>query len=111
MKNLPYYKGGTRQKQEYHLLFNGNLKELEFDTFEEFCKRANKILYTYTKYKKEINFVAYKQYIYNKKLNINTKLDNAMKDKCIEWLLSLEYEDISINDLYSLLGMAKKGKK
>lgn len=111
MKNLPYYKGGTCERQEYHLSFKGNLKELEFNDFEDFCKRANKILSTFMKYENEISLTSYKKYIYNKKLNENPKLNEALKDKCFEWILSSEYDDISMNDLYSLLGMIKKGKK
>jgi hypothetical protein len=109
MKNLPYYKGGTRQKQEFHLSFKGNLKELEFVDFEDFCNRADIILKTYIKYRKEIDRKAYKEYIYSKKFN--TTIDDALKDKCYEWILSSEYELISKNDLYSLLGMIKRGKK
>lgn len=110
MKNLPYFGGGACKKQEIHLSFKGNLKELEFVSFEDFCKRADKILLTYIKYKNEIPLIGYKQYIYNKKLNENEKLNEAMKDKCFEWIMSSEYDEISMNDLYSLLGMEKKGK-
>lgn len=109
MKNLPLYEGGTRQKQEYHLSFKGNLKELEFTDFEDFCTRADIILYTYTKYQNEVDLRAYKDYIYKKEFN--TSLDEALKDKCFEWILSNEYDSISKNDLYSLLGMIKRGKK
>lgn len=111
MKNLPYHKGGSCEKQKIELSFSGNLKELEFDTFEDFCKRANEILYVYTKYKKQIKLIEYKTYIYNKTLSQNKQLDNAMKDKCFEWIISLDYDEITINDLYSLLGLEKKGKK
>lgn len=111
MKNLPYFEGGTCKKNKNKLSFKGNLKALEFDDFNDFCNRADKILYTYTKYKKNINLTEYKSYIYNKTLSSNEQLDNAMKDKCFEWIISLEYDDISINDLYSLLGLEKKGKK
>lgn len=107
MKNLPYFKGGTRQKQEYHLSFKGSLKELEFDNYEDFCKRADEILYTYTKYK--VDRHSYKKYIYSRKLSDEPTMDNALKDKCFEWIISNEYEKIDKNDLYSLLGMIKKG--
>lgn len=110
MKNLPYFKGGTCEKKKNIISFKGNLKALQFDTFEEFCINADTILYTYTKYKKEIDLIAYKEYIYSKKLDEDLKMDNAMKDKCFEWIISLEYDDLSKNDLYSLLGKAKKGK-
>ena len=109
MKNLPYYKGGTCEKPKSHLSFNGHLKELKFSTFEDFCNRADKIIYTYMKYKKDIDLKAYKEYIYSKKLCSNERLDNAMKDKCFEWIISYEYEDITLNDLYALLGLYKKG--
>ena len=106
MKNLPYFKGGTCEKQKNKLLFKGNLKELEFTDFEDFCNRAVAILNTYKKYK--VDRHSYKEYIYSK--NFNTNLDSAIKDKCFEWILSSEYEKISKNDLYSLLGLVKKGK-
>ena len=111
MKNLPYLKGGTCEKRENHISFRGELKKLMFIDFEEFCNRADEILYTYTKYKKDISLIAYKEYIYSKILSQDKKMDNAMKEKCFEWILSSEYEQISTNDLYSLLGMAKKGNK
>ena len=111
MKNLPYFRGGTCEEQEIELSFNGSLKALEFSTFEEFCNNADEILYTYTKHKKVINLKEYKKYIYSKKLCDDPKMDNAMKEKCFEWILSFEYDDISKNDLYSLLGKYKKGKK
>lgn len=111
MKNLPYYKGGTCEKQKYRLSFNGNLKNLEFSTYEEFCCKAELIFYTFSRYRKEVNFIAYKEYIYSKKLDDDPRLNNAMHDKCLEWILGCEYEPISLNDLYSLIGIAKKGKK
>lgn len=110
MKNLPYFKGGTCKNQEIHISFKGILKELEFVDFEDFCNKADKILYIYTKYKNEINLVAYKNYIYSKKFSNDMRLDNAMKEKCFEWVISIDYENISKNDLYSLLGKQKKGK-
>lgn len=110
MKNLPYFKGGTCKKAKTHISFIGNLKALKFDTFEEFCNNADRILYTYTKYKKQINLVAYKDYIYSKTLSQNYNLDIVMKEKCFEWILSLEYDDMQKNDLYALLGREKKGK-
>lgn len=109
MKNLPYW-GGTCKKEKNILSFKGHLKALQFNTFEEFCNNAEEILYTYTKYQKEVNLCAYKRYIYSKKLDSRNEIDNAMKDKCFEWILSLEYQDTTINDLYSLLGLSKKGK-
>lgn len=111
MKNLPYYKGGTCEKQEFDLSFSGHLKELEFIDFEDFCKRADEILYTYEKYKKEVNLIAYKKYIYSKRLDDEEKLDITMKEKCLEWVLSLDYDPLEKNVLYSILGMAKKGNK
>ena len=110
MKNLPYYKGGTCKKPKNKLSFKGNLKQLEFNTFEEFCNRADEILNTYIKNESIINKHEYKEYIYSKKLDQDEKIDNAMKDKCFEWIMSYEYDEIRLNDLYSLLGKAKKGK-
>lgn len=105
MKNLPYYKGGTCKKEINNLSFKGNLKELQFTTYEDFCKRADIILYTYLR--NNVDSKAYKEYIYSRTLNENEILDRAMKDKCYEWL----FDNISTNDLYSLLGMAKRGNK
>lgn len=111
MKNLPYFnEGGTCKIAKNKLSFLGHLKALEFDTFEDFCTRAEEILYTYTKYQKEIDLIEYKKYIYSKQLHKSENINNAMKDKCFEWILSNEYQDTSINDLYSLLGLSKKGK-
>lgn len=110
MKNLPLYKGGTCKNRDYTISFNGNLKNLEFTTFEEFCNRADEILYTYMRYKKDINLIGYKKYIYEHKFCDNEALDNAAKDKCFEWILSLEYEHIPKNDLYTMLGLINKEK-
>lgn len=109
MKNLPYYKGGAYEIIKNNLSFTGNLKVLEFETFEDFCNRADEILYTFNKY--NVDLKLYKKYIYEHKLNEDEKLDISMKDKCFEWIISYEYDEISKNDLYSLLGMAKRGKK
>jgi hypothetical protein len=111
MKNLPYFKGGYCEKPKNHLSFNGKFNVLQFTDFEDFVNRADEIIYTYMKYKNEIDLMAYKDYIYSKKLNDNPAWDNAIKDKCFEWIISYEYEDITINDLYSLLGVIKKGLK
>ena len=111
MKNLPYYKGGTCKKVEYNISFSGNLKKLKFETFEDFCERADEILYTYTKYKNQINFMAYKTYIYKHKFCDNETLDNALKDKCFEWIMSIDYEPLEKNVLYGMLGKMKKEKK
>lgn len=110
MKNLPYFRGGTCEKQKNHISFSNELKGLQFNNFEEFCNKAEIILNIYIKNKNKINIHEYKNYIYSKKLSNNPKLDIAMKDKCFEWIMSYEYDEIRINDLYSLLGKGKKGK-
>lgn len=109
MKNLPYFKGGTCTKQKNRLSFKGSLEQLEFETFEEFCNKADIILNTYIRNKDKIDIHAYKEYIYSKTLDSDKRLDNAMKDKCFEWIMSYEYEVLRNNDLYSLLGKSKKG--
>lgn len=112
MKNSPYFnRGGTCEIRKYTLSFKGDLKELEFTTFKDFVKRADKIIYVYNKHIKEIDLKAYKDYIYSKKLNKEKSIDNAMKEKCFEWIISYQYHDTTINDLYSILGMVKGGKK
>jgi len=111
MKNLPYYKGGTCEKTQYHISFNGDLKDLQFDTFEDFCQRADEILYTFMKHEKEIDLVSYKKYIYDHDFCENDTLNNAIKDKCYEWILSYKYDEMKKNVLYAMLGLLKKENK
>lgn len=111
MKNLPYYKGGTCKIKEIHLSFKGNLAELEFTDFEDFCNRADRILQVYIENKSQISIRAYQNYIHTKTFTDNEKINEAIQDKCFEWIMSSEYEKISKNDLYSLLGLLRKEQK
>lgn len=93
---------------------NERLKEkLKFETFTEFCNRADEILEAFkiaTMYP-HFSISEYRKYIYNQhKFSDNYERDMLAKDKCFEWLMSYKYEDMSINDLYSVLGQLKKGK-
>lgn len=93
---------------------NERLKEkLKFETFTEFCNRADEILEAFkiaTIYPR-FSINEYKNYIYKgHKFSDNYERDMLAKDKCFEWLMSYMYEDMSINDLYSVLGQLKKGK-
>lgn len=93
---------------------NERLKEkLRFQTFTEFCNRASEILETFkiaTMYP-QFSIREYQKYIYNQhKFSDNYERDMLAKDKCYEWLMSYKYEDMSLNDLYSVLGQLKKGK-
>ena len=56
--------------------------------------------------------IEYKNYIYYQhKFSNNDRVDLAAKDKCFEWIMSYEYEKLSKNDLYSLLGKIRKEEK
>lgn len=86
-------------------------EKLMFETFEDFCKRANDILHTFEKElnKKTISIVEYKKYIYeNHKFSDNRERDMMAKDKCWNWIMSYKYEPMSKNDLYCVLGQMKK---
>lgn len=89
------------------------IDKLKFETFTEFCDRADEILATFRKaiiipsFKPSL----YKQYIYNKhKFSDNKERDMLAKDKCWLWLMSYKYEPMDKNDLYSTLGQLRKGK-
>ena len=88
-------------------------EKLKFETFTEFCNRADEILYIFKILVKNnlLNWKEYKKYIYEKhKFSDNEERDLLVKDKCWLWLMSYEYEPMEKNDLYSTLGYLKKGK-
>lgn len=88
-------------------------EELKFDTFTEFCSRANEILNVFKKEikKEKITIKKYQEYIYKEhNFSDSEERDVLVKEKIWEWIMSYEYEKMNINDLYSVLGRIKKGK-
>ena len=87
-------------------------KQLMFETFTEFCNRADEILNAFkiAIIYPRFSVNEYKNYIYKQhKFSDNYERDMLAKDKCFEWLMSYKYEDMEKNDLYSVLGFLKKG--
>ena len=88
------------------------INRIKFETFEEFCNRADDILNTFWFLvdNKIISIKEYKDYLYNHhSFSSSKERDATIKGKCWEWLMSFKYEPMNINDLYSLLG--NRGKK
>lgn len=88
-------------------------KELLFETFEDFCNRAEEILKAFKQVVllPSFSFSKYKNYIYNEhKFSDSETLDLLAKDKCWIWLMSYKYEKVNINDLYCTLGTIKKAQ-
>lgn len=106
-------KGGSCKEKGNSLSFMGISKKLQFETFEEFCSRADEILEEFIEAtnKKQLRLLDYKNYIYKHKFCNNESLNLAAKDKCFEWIMSYEYDKLSKNDLYSLLGKIRKEEK
>ena len=89
------------------------MDKLKFETFEEFCNRAEEILYEFKKIVELPNFklLIYKDYIYNHHTFSKIKrIDMLAKDKCWIWLMSYKYEKIDKNDLYCTLGAVRKAQ-
>lgn len=86
-------------------------EKLKFETFTEFCNRADEIL-EYFKIAIEystFSMIEYKNYIYKEhKFSNNRERDITAKEKCWEWLMTYKYEDMNKNDLYSYLGQLRK---
>ena len=93
---------------------NKELKQkLLFETFTEFCERADEILEAFkiACMYSHFSISEYKNYIYKQhKFSMNSERDMLAKDKCFEWLMSYKYEQMNKNDLYCVLGFLKKGK-
>ena len=90
------------------------LKEkLKFETFTEFCERADEILKTFsiiTMYPR-FSISEYKNYIYyGHKFSKNVSRDLAVKDKIFEYLMSYKYEYVPKEELFMLLTQIQKGK-
>ena len=77
---------------------------LKFDTFREFCDRADEILEEFSKNIDDtyFSFKVYKKYIYDHHFCDSEYRDLLVKDKIWEWLMSCKYEKMNKNDLYSL---------
>lgn len=89
------------------------IEKLKFETFTEFCDRADEILDAFKVIALMPTFKInlYKEYIYNKhNFSDNKERDMLAKDKCWLWIMSYKYETMDKNDLYSTLGQLKKGK-
>lgn len=91
-----------------------NWKEkLKFETFGEFCRRADEILeyFKIAMMYPTFSMLEYKNYIYKQhKFSNNKERDIGAKDKCWEWLMTYKYEDMNKNDLYSYLGQIRKDR-
>ena len=88
-------------------------EKIKFETFTEFCDRANEILDAFKVIAMMPTFklTEYKDYIYKKHtFSSNEQRDMLAKDKCWLWLMSYKYEKMDINDLYCTLGQLRKGK-
>lgn len=88
-------------------------KKLRFETFTEFCDRADEMLKYFQLAMLYPNFSMneYKNYIYyGHKFSMNSERDLLAKDKIFEYLMSYKYEYVAKNDLYSVLGFLKKGQ-
>lgn len=83
---------------------------LQFETFREFCNRADEILEEFTKAMNDptFDYKEYQNYIENHTFCKGEYRNNLVKDKIWEWLMSYKYEPMNKNDLYSLLGWVGK---
>lgn len=89
------------------------IEKLKFETFTDFCDRANEILdaFKVVTMLPTFKISKYKDYIYNQHVfSNNEQRDMLAKDKCWLWLMSYKYEKMDINDLYCTLGQLVKGK-
>ena len=90
----------------------GRFSKLKFDTFGEFCERADEILNEFANNidDREFSYKIYKNYIYNEHRFCESEYrDSLVKDKIWEWLMSCKYEKMNKNDLYSLYYWIGKG--
>lgn len=83
---------------------------LQFETFREFCNRADEILEEFTKAMNDptFDYKEYQAYIESHTFCKGEYRNNLVKDKIWEWLMSYKYEKMAKNDLYSLLGWVGK---
>lgn len=85
-------------------------KEMKYQTFTEFCDRAYELRELYAIDDDTTPFLMdiYRAYVFSH--NFDKRLGNAANELCWDWLLSSYYDEMDINDLYSMLGQIKKGK-
>lgn len=85
-------------------------KEMKYDTFTEFVNRAEELREMYAIRDNTPSFLMdeYRNYVYSHVFK--SRYEDAINNLCWDWLLSNCYDDVSINDLYSMLGQIKKGK-
>lgn len=84
--------------------------EMKYKTFTEFCNRAYELRELYDIQVDTPLFLMeqYRNYVYLH--NCDKRYGERINDICWDWLLSNCYDEININDLYSMLGNIKKGK-
>ena len=85
-------------------------EKLNYSTFTEFCDRAYELRELYNIQDDTPPFLMeiYRIYVYSH--NFDKRYGNSINNLCWDWLLSNCYEEVNINDLYSMLGQIKKGK-
>ena len=84
-------------------------KRLQYNSFTEFCNRAKELrgLYAIKENTNPFLLEKYRDYVYSHRYN--SRYEEAINNICWDWLLSNCYEEVNINDLYSMLGQIKKG--
>ncbi|MBR4672059.1 MAG: hypothetical protein IKO78_02515 [Bacilli bacterium] len=87
-----------------------NRNVLLFETFREFCNRADEILDEFSKAMNDPNFnyLDYQSYIEGHKFCKGEYRDLLVKDTIWEWLMSYKYEKKSKDDLFKLLSWVGK---
>lgn len=87
-------------------------EKLLFETFTEFCDRADEILahFKIALDNPRFDLEKYQKYIYSHNFSDNRDRDIGAKDKIWEWLMTYQYEEMNKNDLYSTLGQLRKGR-
>ena len=87
--------------------------KINFETYSEFCSNCDDILndFTMASLFPTFNLKHYRDYVYlDHSFSDNKKTDEMVKDKIWEYLMSYKYDYFNKNDLFSVLGMLKKGK-
>ena len=85
-------------------------KKMSYETFTEFCERAYELRELYDIQDDTPPFLMdiYRAYVYSH--NFSERYGDSANDLCWDWLLSNCYDEIDMNDLYSMLGNIKRGK-
>lgn len=84
------------------------IDKMKWETFTDFVNRAYELRDLYCIKDNTPSFLMdkYRDYVYSHKYYRNSE---AINNICWNWLLSNAYEDMPINDLYSMLGNYKRG--